>query len=143
MPASHALLCAFIAEHKGMSSGRTIKSWLSGIRAFHLVNQAEWLGDNAWVKMARITANKEGSHHKRVLSVPLYPSNTFWHYLERSPCQIIFMQQSGPSCLLPSSAADVWVRPRSLLCGPSMGNCTYYVLSSMLTSFTTLFKADI
>jgi hypothetical protein len=71
MPASYALLCAFIAEHKGLSSGRTIKSWLSGIRAFHLVNQAEWLGDNAWVKMARITANKEGSHHKRPLRAPV------------------------------------------------------------------------
>jgi hypothetical protein len=71
MPASYALLCAFIAEHKGTSSGRTIKSWLSGIRAFHLVNQAEWLGDNAWVKMARISANKEGSHHKHPLRAPV------------------------------------------------------------------------
>ena len=71
MPASYALLCAFIAEHKATVSGRTIKSWLSGIRAFHLVNQAEWLGDNAWVKMARISANKEGSHHKRPLRAPV------------------------------------------------------------------------
>jgi hypothetical protein len=71
MPASHALLCAFIAEHKGAVSGSTIRSWLSGIRAFHLVNQAEWPGDNAWVKMARTSANKEGSHHKRPLRAPV------------------------------------------------------------------------
>jgi hypothetical protein len=71
MPASYALLCAFIAEHKGSFAGGTIKSWLSGIRAFHLVNQAEWLGDNAWVKMARISANKEGSHHKHPRRAPV------------------------------------------------------------------------
>ena len=29
MPASYALLCAFIGNHKGTVSGRTIKSWLS------------------------------------------------------------------------------------------------------------------
>jgi hypothetical protein len=40
MPASYALLCAFIAEHKGSFAGGTIKSWLSGIRAFHLVNSS-------------------------------------------------------------------------------------------------------
>ena len=69
MPASHALLCAFIGSHK--VSGRTIKSWLSGIRAFHLVNQAEWYGDNSWVHMARVSASKEGPRHKRPLRSPV------------------------------------------------------------------------
>ena len=71
MPASYALLCAFIGEHKATVSGKTIKSWLSGIRAFHLVNRAEWLGDDAWVKMARISASKEGSRHRRPLRSPV------------------------------------------------------------------------
>jgi hypothetical protein len=71
MPASYALLCAFIGEHKGTVSGKTIKSWLSGIRAFHLVNRGEWFGDDTWVRMARISANKEGYRHKRPLRAPI------------------------------------------------------------------------
>ena len=71
MPASYALLCAFIGNHKGTTSGKTIKSWLSGIRAWHLTNHAPWYGDDKWVQMARISANKEGSRHKRALRAPV------------------------------------------------------------------------
>ena len=71
MPASYALLCAFISEHKGRVSGKTIKSWLSGIRAFHLVNRGQWFGDDTWVQMAWISANKEGYRHKRPLRAPV------------------------------------------------------------------------
>jgi hypothetical protein len=71
MPASYALLCAFIGQHKGSVSGKTIRSWLSGIRAWHLTNHAPWFGDDNWVQMARASANKEGSHHKRVLRAPV------------------------------------------------------------------------
>jgi hypothetical protein len=71
MPASYALLCAFIGNYKGSTSGKTIKSWLSGIRAWHLTNHAPWYGDDNWVKMARISANKEGSRHKRALRAPV------------------------------------------------------------------------
>ena len=71
MPASYALLCAFIGNYKGAYSGRTIRSWLSGIRAWHLANHAAWYGDDKWVQMARISANKEGSQHKRPLRAPV------------------------------------------------------------------------
>jgi hypothetical protein len=71
MPASYALLCAFIGNHKGSTSGKTIKSWLSGIRAWHLSNHAPWYGDDKWVQMARISANKEGYRHKRPLRAPV------------------------------------------------------------------------
>jgi hypothetical protein len=71
MPASYALLCAFIGNHKGLISGKTIRSWLSGIRAWHLANHAPWYGDDKWVQMARISANKEGSRHKRPLRAPV------------------------------------------------------------------------
>ena len=71
MPASYALLCAFIGNHKGSSSGKTIKAWLSGIRAWHLANHAPWFGDDKWVQMARISANKEGTCHKRPLRAPV------------------------------------------------------------------------
>ena len=71
MPASYALLCAFIGNYKGTISGKTIKSWLSGIRAWHFTNHAPWYGDDKWVQMARISANKEGSRHKRPLRAPV------------------------------------------------------------------------
>lgn len=71
MPASYALLCAFIGNHKGTVSGKTIKSWLSGLRAWHLTNHAPWYGDDKWVQMAHISANKEGSRHKRPLRAPV------------------------------------------------------------------------
>jgi hypothetical protein len=71
MPASYALLCAFIGNYKGSISGKTIKSWLSGVRAWHLTNHAPWYGDDKWVQMARISANKEGSRHKRPLRAPV------------------------------------------------------------------------
>jgi len=71
MPASYALLCAFIAEYKGRQSGKTIKSWLSGLRSFHLVNHAPWNGDDEWVQFARTSANKEGTEHKRPLRAPV------------------------------------------------------------------------
>ena len=71
MPASYALLCAFVAEYKGRQSGSTIKGWLSGIRSFHLVNHAPWNGDYEWVHFARTAANKEGTAHKRPLCAPV------------------------------------------------------------------------
>src|SRR5271155_3136823 len=71
MPASYILLCAFIGQHKGSMSGKTIRSWMSGIRAWHLANHAPWFGDDNWVQMARASANKEGSHHRRALRAPV------------------------------------------------------------------------
>ena len=71
MPASYALLCAFVGNYKGSISGKTIKYWLSRIRAWHLANHAPWYGDDKWVQMARISANKECSRHKRPLRAPV------------------------------------------------------------------------
>ncbi|KAJ3537651.1 hypothetical protein NMY22_g5509 [Coprinellus aureogranulatus] len=71
MPASYALLCAFIGVWKGRRSGNTIKSWLAGIRAWHILNHAPWCGNDEWVKMARTTANQEGTIFKRPLRAPV------------------------------------------------------------------------
>lgn len=71
MPASYALLCSFIGAHKGTQSGGTIKSWLSGLKAWHDLSDAQWFGDHRWVQMARVTANKEGTQHKRPLRAPV------------------------------------------------------------------------
>jgi len=71
MPASYPLLCTFIREHKGRQAGNTICSWLSGIRAWHIINHAPWFGDDEWVQLARVSANKEGTKHKRPLRAPV------------------------------------------------------------------------
>jgi hypothetical protein len=71
MPANYALLCAFVGEHKGRHSGNTIRSWLSGLRSWHVVNHAPWEGDDSWVQLARTSANKEGTKHKRPIRAPV------------------------------------------------------------------------
>ncbi|RXW16081.1 hypothetical protein EST38_g9773 [Candolleomyces aberdarensis] len=71
MPASYFLLCAFIADFKGRVSGGTVRSWLSGIRQWHLLNHAPWHGDDDWVHLARVAANKEGAIHRRPLRSPI------------------------------------------------------------------------
>jgi hypothetical protein len=71
MPASYGLLCAFIGNFKGSISGKTIKSWLSRICAWHVANHAPWYSDDKWVQMARVSAKKEGSRHKRPLCAPV------------------------------------------------------------------------
>jgi len=71
MPASYPLLCAFIGENKGKQSRNTIHSWLSGICTWHTVNHAPWFGDDEWVQLARVSANKEGTKHKRPLWAPV------------------------------------------------------------------------
>ena len=71
MPAGYPLLCAFIGEHKGLQSGSTIRSWLAGIRSWHIMNHAPWYGDDSWVHLARMSANKEGTKHKLALRAPV------------------------------------------------------------------------
>jgi len=71
MLASYPLLCAFIGEHKGRQAGNTIRSWLSGIRAWHIINHAPWFGNDEWVQLARVSVNKEGTKHKQPLRAPV------------------------------------------------------------------------
>lgn len=58
MPADYALLCAFIGEFKGLQSGNTIRSWLAGLRSWHIMNHAPWYAsDDEWVHLACISAD--------------------------------------------------------------------------------------
>lgn len=89
MPASWSLLCAFISAHRGKQAGNTIKTWMAGIRAWHIVNRAHWYGDDEWVSMCRTAAKRDGTRFKRPLRAPvsiehllilrraLQPSNSF------------------------------------------------------------------
>jgi hypothetical protein len=65
MPAPFILLVAFISAHVGKVSGRTVKAWLSGLKAWHDTWHAPWNGDDRWVQMARTTANKEGASFRK------------------------------------------------------------------------------
>jgi len=71
MPADYALLCTFIGEFKGLQSGNTIRSWLSGLCSWHVMNHAPWHGDDNWVHLACTSANKEGTSHKLALWAPI------------------------------------------------------------------------
>ncbi|KAJ7651546.1 hypothetical protein DFH06DRAFT_900440, partial [Mycena polygramma] len=65
MPASHLLLSSFISHYVGTVGGGTVKSWMSGVKAWHDLNGAKWEGDDRWVELARRTANKEGTAFKK------------------------------------------------------------------------------
>jgi len=65
MPASYALLSAFIALYIRMEASNTIKTWLSGIHAWHTVNHAPWYGDDKWVHLCRKVASREGTSHEK------------------------------------------------------------------------------
>jgi hypothetical protein len=71
LPASATLLTAFVGQCRGLYAGKTIRSWLSGIRAWHILQQVEWHGDHEWVSNARVTAHKEGTSFKRPLRAPV------------------------------------------------------------------------
>jgi len=65
MPASYALLSAFIASHIGKQAGATIKTWLSGIHGWHAINHAPWYGDDKWVHLCHTVATREGTSHEK------------------------------------------------------------------------------
>ena len=67
--ADKTLLAAFIGEHLGEIA--SVKGWLSGIRAWHVYHGAPWYGDDPLVKLARITAKKQGSHRKKQQRPPV------------------------------------------------------------------------
>jgi hypothetical protein len=71
MPASYALLSAFVASYIGKEAGKTIKTWLSGIHGWHTVNHAPWYGDDKWVHLCRSIANREGTSHEKPLRPPV------------------------------------------------------------------------
>ncbi|KAJ6503410.1 hypothetical protein C8R47DRAFT_940385, partial [Mycena vitilis] len=71
MPASHLLLTSFISHHVSTVGGGTVKSWMSGVKAWHDFCGAPWHGEDRWVELARRTANKEGTAFKREQRPPV------------------------------------------------------------------------
>ncbi|TFK50272.1 DNA breaking-rejoining enzyme, partial [Heliocybe sulcata] len=58
MPASRYLLAGFVAHHAGAVSGGTLSGWLTGLHAWHDVNDAPWHGDSRFVSLVRTSASK-------------------------------------------------------------------------------------
>ncbi|KAF5386129.1 hypothetical protein D9615_002403 [Tricholomella constricta] len=65
MPASDALLSAFIADASSSCSGACVRNWLSGLRAWHIIHRAEWHGRDPWVISLQKSADKFGIPFKR------------------------------------------------------------------------------
>ena len=80
MPASYALLSAFIASYIGKEAGKTIKTWLSRIHAWHTINHAPWYGEDKWVHLCRTIANREGTSHEKPPRAPV--SLNYLHVLQ-------------------------------------------------------------
>ncbi|KAJ3859407.1 hypothetical protein EV359DRAFT_2832, partial [Lentinula novae-zelandiae] len=55
----------------GSVLGSTIRSWLSGIRAWHILNRAPWPSNSEFITLAHRAANIKGSLHKRPLCNPI------------------------------------------------------------------------
>ncbi|KAF5368224.1 hypothetical protein D9615_010528 [Tricholomella constricta] len=89
MPASDALLSAFVADAAGSCSGESVRNWLHGLRAWHVLNRAEWHGRDLLVRSLQRSANKLGSPFKRPLRNPISGEHLLClhHHLDvHSPC---------------------------------------------------------
>jgi len=88
MPASFILLVAFISEHTGSVSGKTICGWLSTLKAWHDTNSTEWCGDSRWLQMAQVTASKEGTAFRKKQRDPVTVEHliTLYDHLDLSDC---------------------------------------------------------
>ncbi|KAJ3563610.1 hypothetical protein NP233_g8831 [Leucocoprinus birnbaumii] len=71
MPCSISLISSFATKAAGFYSGKTVLSWLSGIRCWHVINQAPWHGDDPLVKLARSAAFKKGTSFQRPKRPPV------------------------------------------------------------------------
>ncbi|KAJ3567307.1 hypothetical protein NP233_g6448 [Leucocoprinus birnbaumii] len=71
MPASVTLLASFADKAVGFYSGKTVGTWLSGIRCWHVINQATWYGDDPLVKLAHTAAHKAGTGFQKPKRSPV------------------------------------------------------------------------
>ncbi|KAF5338277.1 hypothetical protein D9611_014623 [Ephemerocybe angulata] len=58
MPASKVLLAGFIGSWSSKVSGSSLRNWFSGLRAWHVINDAEWHGDDLFVTQLKVGARK-------------------------------------------------------------------------------------
>ncbi|KAJ6546595.1 hypothetical protein B0H10DRAFT_2243552 [Mycena sp. CBHHK59/15] len=71
MLADRFLLAAFIADGIGSCLGKCVRNWLSGLRLWHLFNDAPWHGDEGWLPALKKSADKGSVSFKRPLRGPI------------------------------------------------------------------------
>ncbi|RXW17778.1 hypothetical protein EST38_g8068 [Candolleomyces aberdarensis] len=58
MPASSTLLAAFVADQASKTSSSSINSWMSAVRAWHIINNAPWHGSSEFVAQVKLGASR-------------------------------------------------------------------------------------
>ncbi|KAJ3978560.1 hypothetical protein F5890DRAFT_1560117 [Lentinula detonsa] len=71
MPANKTLIVAFIGFHMGNVSGSCIKSWLSGLSAWHDMAGAPWPSSSRLIHFAQVSAKTAGAVHERARRNPI------------------------------------------------------------------------
>lgn len=71
MPASYSLLCAFLSSMVGKVSDASMRSYLAGVRAWHVFHHAPWVGEDPWVGLARSAVAKAGVHLRKKPRAPV------------------------------------------------------------------------
>ncbi|KAJ2928093.1 hypothetical protein H1R20_g8990, partial [Candolleomyces eurysporus] len=58
MPASAVLLAAFVADQASKASSSSINSWMSAVRAWHVINNAPWYGSSEFVCQVKLGSSR-------------------------------------------------------------------------------------
>ncbi|KAJ2921053.1 hypothetical protein H1R20_g16042, partial [Candolleomyces eurysporus] len=70
MPASAVLLAAFVADQASKASSSSINSWMSAVRAWHVINNAPWYSSSEFVCQVKL-----GSSRMALVSSKKIPRN--------------------------------------------------------------------
>ncbi|KAF5383676.1 hypothetical protein D9615_003673 [Tricholomella constricta] len=83
MPASDLLLSAFVADASGSHSGECVRNWLNGLRSWHILNRADWHGQDPLVLSYKKSADKLGVRFKCPSRNPITLDHllTLYHHL--------------------------------------------------------------
>ncbi|KAJ7884857.1 hypothetical protein B0H14DRAFT_3740957 [Mycena olivaceomarginata] len=65
MPAHRDILAGFVASWIGNIGGKAIRNWLLGLRQWHLINDAQWHGDEGWLTTLKKAGDRAGDPFKR------------------------------------------------------------------------------
>ncbi len=78
LPAPYLLLAAFVADASvSKTPGKTISTWMSGLRAWHEINSAEWAGSDEFVVHIKTAAAKRGARPSRPKRCPVTLEHLF------------------------------------------------------------------
>ncbi|PPQ81716.1 hypothetical protein CVT25_013445 [Psilocybe cyanescens] len=134
MPASTITLTAFVKWASGRFSGNTIRSWLSGVRSWHILKHAHWNGDHEWITLARMAANKAGVDFKRPPRPPVSLEHLF--ELKRRIDISNSLDAAVWACVLIAEFCSAWV---SFL-DPSRSKCAVVSFTPFGTATWTPFR---